>query len=148
MRDQVKQCSNKNCNAKGKYLDLSLFFKSKYRKFGVADWCKECYNLYNKRPESLERKRLAQKKYYFKNKDKQNKKGLASPSRRYKNCERGAKFRQIEFALSFDEFCKLTEMVCSYCGEYSFGKSVCGIDRVDSKLRVHLDEFCSLLYRM
>ena len=42
--------------------------------------------------------------------------------------------RNKAFGLSLDDFKKITEQKCFYCGEYTTGKNYCGIDRLDSSI--------------
>ena len=61
----------------------------------------------------------------------------------YNQYKRNAKFRELEFCLSFDEFCNICGKSCSYCGREpekrpaQQGRSeiyASGIDRIDNQL--------------
>lgn len=51
---------------------------------------------------------------------------------RYNMYKKGAKARDMEFSLSKEEFYKITEQPCYYCGDFTKGYN--GIDRYNSKI--------------
>jgi len=89
--------------------------------------CKECNIL------------KEQKDFYKKNKKCKkccNEKNKASLSHRFHNSKRSAKERKYKYELNKEEYGKITNNPCIYCGEkdgnIKFGKLYVGIDRVDN----------------
>jgi hypothetical protein len=57
-------------------------------------------------------------------------KSAAKPERKYYQYQKGAERRNMEFALSFEDYVNLQALPCVYCG----GKTKNGIDRVDNSV--------------
>ncbi len=87
------------------------------------------------------------------NKKHQLEKGRASLNKLFRRYVRGAKDRGFEFNLNFDQFKKLTEQDCHYCGSapssmvggktYYGSYTYNGIDRVDNNVGYNLDNCVS-----
>ena len=121
----------------------------------LNSWCRDCFRKYHKQKshdwfmenrdnvleknkkwaeENPERIKEIQKKSKIKHKlpaKEQRKIYLQSPPGRYTTIVNGAKVRNLEFNLTFEEFCKIIEPPCHYCGENQKPR---GIDRVDNKI--------------
>lgn len=105
------------------------------RKSGkLHSWCKKCTN---KSSENYRRKNLDR---YAKNAAKQRianpecesrnkKKYYQSKKGKYAAYRGGAQHRNLEFLLTFEEFCSFWQKPCHYCGEKP---ETVGLDRVDS----------------
>ena len=137
---KVKQCPS--CKME---LDINDFYKSKQKKSGRRSYCKQCEKEKNNAREpqyKLTRKRYRQtdkykeiKRLYYKN----NKKIILSNNREWRQSKKGrlylykmgAKSRNIEQLLSDNEFYKLQQLPCAYCGS---DIDTIGIDRINNNL--------------
>lgn len=69
----------------------------------------------------------------------------------YRNYQRTAELKNLDFELSFEEFCEIVQEKCYYCGEFSENKSFIGIDRKDQKQGYLIDncvsscEMCNMM---
>ena len=69
----------------------------------------------------------------------------------YRNYERTAELKNLDFELSFEEFCEIVQEKCYYCGEFSENKKFIGIDRKDQKQGYVIDncvsscEMCNMM---
>src|SRR3990167_3222644 len=121
----------------------------------LNSWCKDCFRKYYKQKshewfvknqdkvqersnqwakEHPERIKEIQKKSKIKHgllTKERRRIYLQSPPGRYTTTVTGAKVRNLEFNLTFEEFCQITDLPCNYCGENQKPR---GIDRVDNKI--------------
>lgn len=136
--------------------DVGEFYKNKNSKDGLRCWCIECGKNDNKvreheysetrkiyRREHKDEYRANKRKYYINNKEtilSGNAAWRQTPSGKFGSYIRGAKSRNIEFILTFDEFMKYWQRPCSYCGD---DISTIGIDRVNSTYGYIVDNIVS-----
>jgi 5-methylcytosine-specific restriction endonuclease McrA len=79
---------------------------------------------------SEEYRKKYHQKYYRQNSEKSyqyNKEYRLTLKGKFKDCKKGAKSRNLEFSLTFEQFCSLVSKICVYCGSVDVG-----IDRIDS----------------
>jgi len=116
LSDGMKRCSV--CN---KIKEELLFPKSGN---GFRADCKECENA---RCKEFHKENKEYENNYYKDYSQ-------TVNGRFHIYVRGAKKRKIQFNLTPEQFLKMTDKVCHYCGQFSVGKNYCGIDRVNSSL--------------
>ena len=99
----------KKCSKCGQRRPVEKFYRDKRSKDGYESQCKLCRSIAQKSRRSGSKSRFS----------------------RYKS---RAKRDGIIFKLSYEEFKKITDQSCFYCGTYSENsvKDFCGIDRVNS----------------
>gem|GEM_PF-4823674 len=100
------------CSDCGAEKPFSDFHKNKRMFGGISYYCKRCSKL----------------------------RGKNSPVQRYNVYEYNAKLRDIEFALSFDQFVSFWDKPCYYCGDAING---IGLDRKDSDRGYTIDNVIS-----
>ena len=86
-----------------------------------------------------------QKQYRINNKERLDE-YKKSPHSRYMVYQRNAKKKNRDFQLSEEEFVEISNLPCTYCGEYSDtynGEPFNGIDRIDSNIGYVLDNCVS-----
>lgn len=101
---QVKYC--KHCD---KQHDVSAFGKNKASKDGLFRYCRTCSSAKSRNRSHLRRQTMAD---------------------RYRLYQQNAKVRGCGFSLSLDHFIDLTSQTCTYCDQFTSGKSHVGIDRL------------------
>ena len=115
---------------------------------------REHLRAYYSTPEKKQQKTEADRIYRGDNKDElsekakvyyqKNREGILqqhkTPKGRYGEYKRGAKTRELEFKISFEEFMSFWELDCSYCGKEN---DTHGIDRVDNSKGYILDNLAS-----
>lgn len=157
-RKELFEQGIKVCSKCKKELPLNHFTKEKCKKDGYCSLCKDCAKLQRKeRKEYIQQYQENHKEerqqylinYYLLNKEKRqnynnnNKERFRiarkindhKPHNRYKLYQRNAEIRGIEFNISLEEFDRITQLPCYYCGEIQkdeFDYCFSGIDRVDS----------------
>ena len=85
--------------------------------------------------ENKENILLQKKEYSASENGKETKKKYSElPKSRFSIYKRAAIKKNLEFALSLEEFIKLTSQQCYYCNDFTRDKDYVGIDRIDSNL--------------
>jgi hypothetical protein len=141
--------NTKVCRKCGIEKSVDEFYKCdvKRNRDGFRSYCIECGKNDNKkrepkykemrrqyRAEHKDEMKAHKREYYEKNKDSilaQNKDWRNTPKGRYTTYRNGAKFRNMEFNLTEDEFNIYWQVPCHYCGS---DIDTIGIDRVDSTI--------------
>jgi hypothetical protein len=149
---------NKTCITCKKTKPIEEFGVAKQAKDGHNGKCLECLRIYDrKRKKKIKHIVGKTKKCYKCKKTKSVKKfGICNAAldgrysycklcksiigsgvaqtlwRRFSNYKSCAKQRGLEFNVDKEKFREITDKPCRYCGKYSNGEDVCGIDRVDS----------------
>ncbi len=72
--EQMKRCTRKSCSHNGELLPLTMFQKDSNKRDGLACWCRTCRSESsgNWRKRNPEENKIAQHKYWQKNKEKIN----------------------------------------------------------------------------
>ncbi len=117
----MKTCTKCNLDK-----DESCFYKQKLGKDGLAAACKDCYRTVYVARTKTEKRKISRKRY-----DQSEKAKLArrKPNRLYSLCKKGAKERRLSFDLTYEQFCSIRSLPCTYCGSIV---TTPGIDRIDS----------------
>mgnify|MGYP001559377754 CR=1 FL=1 len=117
---------------------ISYFHTSQHNRNKIVVTCKACVyerqKIFRKTKEGKESLYAAQIKYRRKNKSRVKqwfKTAANTPNSRYKTYRLGARNRNIDFKLTFDQFMKFWNKPCHYCGDKI--KTV-GIDRVNNSI--------------
>lgn len=121
MQKQCSKCKN--------HFSLNNFSKDRTKKDGLMCWCKNC----------------CAKKDRIWNK---NKRDWNSKDSKYQSYKKGAKRRGYDFLLTKEEFLKLWQKDCYYCGSKI---KFIGIDRVDNNIGYTVDNIvpcCSTCNRL
>ena len=116
----------KICTKCERELDESNFYKQKLGAGGITSACKDCYREVYKDRTITPRRKASIKAWEVSNAGKQARK---KPNRYYSQCKISAKSRDLEFDLSYEDFCAIRYQPCKYCGGEV---TTTGIDRVDS----------------
>jgi hypothetical protein len=112
----MKKCPS--CGLEGK------FHKNKSRKDGLQNECQKC------RKEQGQKWRLENKEYS----KQRNKEYNQTLKGRWKSHKSGAKCRNLDNQLTFEQFDEITKQKCWYCSKYSKDKDFCGIDRTNANI--------------
>jgi hypothetical protein len=100
------------------------FYKDKSAGDGLKSWCKKCFATHIK-------KRKKETNYYASEEYKIYQRGyIKRPHVKYKRYLLGNKIRNVEFTLTLEDFIKIVDNPCHYCGKIVEGM---GVDRKDNK---------------
>lgn len=127
----------KKCCTCKTYLPLASFYKSVQTKDKKHPACKQCHA-------------ATRRRYYLANKvkaSKDNKAWRGTKDGKYRYAKSVAKYRGLCWEISEDEFHKLSEANCFYCGLSKETSTMAGIDRVDSSIGYTLANSVSCCFR-
>jgi hypothetical protein len=124
---------------------VSEFSSNKSRKDGLHHWCRPCDNArgakYLKTERGAENQRKRHRRTYWRNKENnpnfindRYEKEKDRVATRYSTYKKNAKTKDLEFAITKEQFKEITDQKCRYCNEYSEGKNFVGVDRIDSEV--------------
>lgn len=119
------------------------YYKSNQTKTGLRSYCKSCEKIQNSKREvqykqtrkeyrKTEKYKSIKRAYYVKNKNKilkENKSWAISKAGKLASYKQGAKLRNIEWAISDEQFYELWGKNCFYCND---PVERIGVDRVDN----------------
>lgn len=175
-RKELAKQGIKVCSTCKRELSFDNFQKDKHKKDGLQSKCKDCMKIQNQQKREYYRKyreehwdeiKARNYKYYLEHKEQRkkynekHKEKFAKckkindhlPHNRYKLYLSNAQKRNIPFNITFEEFKKITELPCYYCGGIMNTEGVIynGIDRVDSSKAYSLDNIvpcCNMCNKM
>lgn len=122
----VKVCSN--CS---KPNTKEFFSKDKKSSDGLASWCRPCHTGATKAWKAKNKQHISEYIHKY----------SRSLKGRFATSIKTAKYRNLSWELSFEEFSELVSDECFYCNGFlgSSKNTGCGLDRVDNNLGYEYD---------